>query len=721
MELICLFCPAFITLLIMLPHYQKEKKYDILKIICLYFIHVLAINGIILLITKNFFNINEYVFTVVFSMKYLLLGITLSFIIPFIEINNKKLLSESYYNELWKKTKIKLGVLKKFIKNHKELLFSLIFVISIFILDLFLRYIEYKNIGFYGVLELSPNILTLGYIFLITTIGLIIPKVLSNIWYIITYIITLLLFCIDYFLINIKGEPFTINQIGVAAEGVEFINFVIEKINLEFIIILLTSIILFIFSIWVNQKIVRKKFKIMSTIKLIFIIVIFMLINFIGVKKLGTYEEGVFFNQVLLPRFNLENIVDSNKTLSVAGIYEYHYRDIKYYIESNLEKMEKSEINKLIKERQISYQENEYTGIFKDKNLIMIMLESVDYTAVNNESMPTLSKLMKKGWTFTNRYSQFANGSGNTIATEYTSMTGLFYEDSLYNINRNDYSLSLANMFKNNGYRTTSIHENEGIFYNRNILHKSFGFDDSIFLLDENPKIERYIDTNLVSNNVIDRIIFSEEKFMTYMITISAHGPYTNNYLCHSDEEAASDEKACLEYGHKKTDDMLKELLEKLEKSGMMDDTVLVLYSDHHAYSYNYTEDELEEYPEVDYNKDIKNIPFVIYSNDIKRKEFKDIYMSDIDIVPTLLNLFGIKYEPQYYIGADVFASYHPNMIIFNNYGWYDGNQYSLNLGVDTTTSEYINNSTYVKKLLDLNKILINNNYYKYFKQEKDE
>ena len=38
---------------------------------------------------------------------------------------------------------------------------------------------------------------------------------------------------------------------------------------------------------------------------------------------------------------------------------------------------------------------------------------------------------------------------------------------------------------------------------------------------------------------------------------------------------------------------------------------------------------------------------------------WEDDRVNDIDIVPTIINLFGIDYDPNNYIGTDVFSKYH--------------------------------------------------------------
>ena len=271
-------------------------------------------------------------------------------------------------------------------------------------------------------------------------------------------------------------------------------------------------------------------------------------------------------------------------------------------------------------------------------------------------------------------------------------------------------------MFNLNNYQTNVIHENTGTYYNRDFLHNSLGFSNRYYVLDHNNNFNRYNDPGLVSNNDIYKQIVNKgnkEKFMSYIITISAHGPYVNNYACSFDEIASSSEKDCVVFLAKRTDEFLRLLLERLKNDNLLDDTVIVLYSDHYAYGYNYGEEEKRLYEKVDDNRIIQNLPFVIYNPLIKHKVFNNTVIDDIDILPTILNLFGFDYDANEYLGTDIFSTNHENIAIFTDYSWYDGTTYSFNKDVDKNSDTYKNNSSYTSNLLDINTKMISSDYYK--------
>ncbi len=548
--------------------------------------------------------------------------------------------------------------------------------------------------------------LTLLYSLLITSVLFLLPKILSKILLIIYYILMLILFLVHYMLFIIKDQVFTVYDLFNTQEGLTYINFIFKEIKLPLIIIIIISLILLIYTFKQINKI-KKNLNFKKNILLIITsILIFILTKNLLVLSLENYENN--FNKLLYPKYYYDEFVNRNRSMLVCGMYEYTFRDIYLYNKTQHSLFGSiEEIEKIMNENKITFEENEYTGVFKGKNLIMIMMESIDNIEINDKTMPTLNYIKNNSWNFTKRYSK----NTSTINTEYTSITGLFYTDLIYNTNNNNYSLSLPNIFNKNGYITSSAHNNTGSYYNRKSLHKTLGFQKSYFLYDILGSKLKYNDKQMIEiDDIYNKIIPKDNNFMTFIITITGHGPYQNQDVCTG--IGLKTEKECLDYKSKLTDDMLKLLLERLEEDKLLDDTVIILYSDHYPYAYNFTEEELSKMDRIDESYKIRNIPFMIYNKNIEYKEF-NMLVNDIDIEPTILNLFGIEYNPNLFIGTDLLSKSHKNITIFPDYSWYDGNIYSLNNGVDTSSAYYKEISNYVKTKIDLNKMIVSNNYYK--------
>ena len=302
----------------------------------------------------------------------------------------------------------------------------------------------------------------------------------------------------------------------------------------------------------------------------------------------------------------------------------------------------------------------------------MIMLESVDSWLVNEEDMPALTNLQKSGWNFINRYAP-AFGSGATINTEFSALTGLhtpIQGNASYNYVRNLFPYSLPNLFRNDGYIVNSVHFNYGAFYNRTNLHKALGFEHHYSLIDMGYSNETMDDRKLVNNDEIYKLIVpsKNQKFMTFITTYSTHGPYNeNNGMCNKVFDENKDEIIdidkelfCIKKLSKMTDEFIQNLIKRLEDDQLIDDTIIVLFTDHYAYGYSNVY-EVKNISDVNL---VQNVPFIIWYNNIDSKVI-DTLVDSTDITPTVASLFGLNFDEKYYVGTNVFGDKHDNFVYF--------------------------------------------------------
>lgn len=615
------------------------------------------------------------------------------------------------------------------IKSEKRLLYSILFFVINFLIfysiDIFIRIVAIKICNYGSSLMLGPNLFTFLYISIFITLIYILPKIYSYILLILVYINTIIIFFVHYFLLKIKGEAFAIYNLQNTSEGAKYINFLYGKINPSLIIFTILILLLCVVSIVLLIKI-NKNNKYKMPLFVYGPIFIICIISLFFVSNTLKYSKDEWEN-IDLPRYYYLNMNNPKKSIIVMGLYEYSLKDFINYIKiSRTTYGSVEKIHELQKKYQRNYEKNDYSNIFKNKNLIMIMMESVDYISIDKKSTPTLYKLINEGWSFPERYSALSTG-GSTILTEYASLTGLIYNQIYYNrILTNTYNESIPVKFKQNGYVTSFFHENNGKYYRRSDLHSSIGFDNMYFLYNmyENMDYDcstvsdtkpdtAYVscDAQFVENKKLyKKLVNKDKKFMSFIVTISAHGPYDNtNGLCPDYDD---DQVKCIKHLSGKTDKLIESLLKNLEEDNLLDDTVIVLFTDHQAYSLEYPEEYLKNLKTIDTNKNIKSIPFVIYNKNIKKNSFKDILVNDIDIVPTLLNMFGISYDPNTYVGNDLFSKNRKNLIIFSDGEWYNGKVYTGNKKKTVKDDEYKSNTMYTKDILKLNDMIISNNYY---------
>ena len=396
----------------------------------------------------------------------------------------------------------------------------------------------------------------------------------------------------------------------------------------------------------------------------------------------------------------------------------------------------KNENNNTIKEMHEYFQnesgslKNKYTGYFKGKNLILFMAESFNEIAVNKDLTPTLYKLVNNGFKFNNFYTPTIS---STIGGEFQELTGLVAASgflSPWKNGNNDYPFGIGKVFKDMGYNTYAYHDHSIYFQNRYIYLKSLGFDNfkgcnNGLEKSINCKIWPESDLEMINATVKD-YVNSDKPFFTYYVTVSGHGDYgwSKSAIANKNKDLVSGLKVSekpLAYlaAQIELDRALEKLITSLDSVGVLDDTVIALVGDH--YPYYMSIDEVNEISS--YKKDsvveVNRSNFILWNNKMDTVEV-DKVGSQIDVLPTLYNLFGVSYDSRLIIGKDILST-TDGLAIFGNRSWVsDKGTYFANtkkfVPVDgvKVTDEYINtmNKIVNNKVL-MSKNIMENNYYK--------
>ena len=350
----------------------------------------------------------------------------------------------------------------------------------------------------------------------------------------------------------------------------------------------------------------------------------------------------------------------------------------------------KSEINKTIEEYNKSVKTKNTSASFYDKNLIIIMMESFEWFAIDPYNTPNLwamktgsasANISKQGIVFTNYQS-----NNKTNVSENICMLGYMPNEATFVVdNSNVYATkySLPNLFKAEGYTTSYFHNWKINFYNRDTVNKNIGFDN-IYSLDDFEHSEKSTKFNFYNREsdfveqFMDKIAPTTGKFMSFYTTVSSHGTYTvqndrfekyfqtydsnleqmkawfeeQGYIYPEDEEYQSILK---EYksAAMDTDEMIGKLFAHLNSSGLIDNTAVMVYSDHNAYYQNLTK-KIKGTEDADYSSQIAySVPLMIYAKDLPSIEIKN-FCSTYDIYPTLCEMFGLPYNTINALGKDM-------------------------------------------------------------------
>ena len=356
--------------------------------------------------------------------------------------------------------------------------------------------------------------------------------------------------------------------------------------------------------------------------------------------------------------------------------------------------------------------QNEYTGIFKGKNLIYITAEGFDKIAVNKELTPTLYKLVNNGFVFENYYQPLFSVS--TSDGEYMVMNSLIPKEGVWSFYRSSniyMPFGLGNVFKREGYSpVNAYHDHTYTYYSRDESHPNLGFDKYVGCgngLEKlmNCKVWPESDIEMIDATINDYI--DSDKFMTYYMTVSGHLNYTftGNSMSYKNRELVKD----LSYSeHIKAylaanielDRALEKLLIYLEDNKKLDDTVIVISPDH--YPYGLKTSELNEISDTDRSDKFEmfHTSLIIYNSEMKENVKVSKYVSSIDVLPTVYNLFGIEYDSRLMMGRDALSDSEGLVMLsdrsfINKNGSYNSITGEYKSFKSDVSNEYVDNMNY--------------------------
>ena len=621
------------------------------------------------------------------------------------------------------------GKIKKVLENifsNNIVIFVLFWIFAILPLvtsDIILRYVL-NPISLKSSYVFVPILFNLFWISLILYIcKFILPKKIGRVIYVIFTVIFGFWFFVNFISFKMFSKYLWIETIFLFSEAKNYSSAVIQYINIKVIlvgIIYIGSIALTCI-LWRESKIKNRIIRVLPVV--IFIIGILGVNAYMGVKLDKDKANGAW--EVWdKPTLVYSKFADSNKSLNIAGLYQYTFKSIyKTFLNKNKVLPEKEAIvDKFFAERSIK-KANEMTGILKDKNIIFVLMESIDDWMINDKYMPTVKYMMESGINFTNHYMPNV-GVGYTLNAEFAANTGFYCpstETSASIFTKNSFPYALASMANEKGYIGNSFHFNGKNFYNRLGLHRQFGYKDYKSFMNY-LSIEKCVqDSEAVKSDKIYGMMTENEKFLDFVITYSVHLPYDKednklkgamaNYPELIDESLDLETRNALLLAHD-TDEFFRILLERLEEDELLDNTVIIAFTDH--YSYGITGGRSKVLALRGENEDAiaERVPFFIYSPGLEHREVKKV-TSTIDILPTITNMLGLD-NYGYYLGNDAFDDKYKGLVYFPNGNWYDGNiYYKAGQVVNEKDKEYVDETNkYIAKLIDINDYVILTDYF---------
>lgn len=398
------------------------------------------------------------------------------------------------------------------------------------------------------------------------------------------------------------------------------------------------------------------------------------------------------------------------------------------------------EINSYISSLSATKQ-NEYTGLFKGKNLIFITAEAFTAELIDPELTPTLYRLANRGIQFTD-YCQPA--SAGTTGGEYQNIFGMLPTSGGMSFKKtaNHYNyMTIGSQLDRLGYYGKAYHNNSYTYYSRNLTHTNLGYSDGF--MGYGNGIEQYVenqwpqsDYEMISGTLPEYI--DKQPFNIYYMSVSGHSGYsiegnamTKKHWDRVQHLPYSDDVKGYFAANLDLEDALTHLVSELENKGIADDTVICISSDHFPYGLD-SGGTLGNMPLLSelYGYNVENLfqrdhsRLILWCGSLEKEEpiVVDSPTSSLDILPTLSNLFGTEFDSRLFVGRDVFSDAEP--LVFNSqYDWKTdlGTYYaSRNLfvpaeGVESVPENYVENiKTKVQNKMTYCTLASNNDYFCY-------
>lgn len=376
------------------------------------------------------------------------------------------------------------------------------------------------------------------------------------------------------------------------------------------------------------------------------------------------------------------------------GNTNFHFLDTYNFVNNEVSKnkslptSEQDKIKKYFSDNKNKYITANLKGTYKGKNLIIIQVEALQGFVINNkvngqEITPNLNKFIKRSTYFDNYYYQVS--SGNTSDAEFMTNNSLFPAANgvacyLYCNNTFD---SIAKGFNAQGYKTYAMHGYKGAFWNRTVMNNQEGY--SKFYSDKDYKQDEIVGMGLSDKSFLNQsfniLKNSQQPYYSFLVTLSSHFPFDAGSKYGNFD--TGDYKGSLlgnyMQGIHYTDEQLGMFLDKLDKAGILDNSVVAIYGDHYA---------IPRQEESNLNKllnitnpteltwmELQKVPLIVHFPGDKNAGTNHLYAGEMDINPTMSNLFGLT--PKYEMGTDLF-NVKENTVTFRNGTFTDGHIFYL-------------------------------------------
>jgi len=311
---------------------------------------------------------------------------------------------------------------------------------------------------------------------------------------------------------------------------------------------------------------------------------------------------------------------------------------------------------------------NKYASIGKGKNLIIIQMESIQNFVIGEtyngqEITPNLNQLIGGDTLYFDHYYS-SMGKGNTADADFSTITSLYsvIEGASYDLYyENDY-IGLPRLLKNSGYSTNASIGMSKDFYNRDTAYANLGYD--CFYSSDTFDMNEISGMGLTDRSMFAQMANNLEKtktpFYSFILTLTNHYPYVLDESLISLKLKEVDVDS--QFGNylqavNYTDQAIGEFIDQLKDKGLYEDSIIVLYGDHHGLNYidddNY--EKMTEYLGYAYDYDsMLNVPLLIHIPETDINETITTVGGQVDFLPTIANIMDLELSESVILGQDI-------------------------------------------------------------------
>lgn len=404
------------------------------------------------------------------------------------------------------------------------------------------------------------------------------------------------------------------------------------------------------------------------------------------ISGLGNQDDGMTldFSQIQTPAVPVETVVQEDTATEEGKVYAPHVipgLDFAALAQAETDSSMRTLYSYVA--AQTPALENDYTGMFKGKNLIFITAEAFNYTVIDPELTPTLYRLTTQGIEFTNYYEPL--WSGCTSGGELVNLSGLAMNCEMNTYSKQKPFNTIGSQLMKEGYFSRAYHNNIYTFYDRHKTHVNLGYEQFIGMSSgmEDGVKDVWPQSDLEMFDFTVPQYIDQQPFSVYYMTVSGHCRY--NQLGNAQSKKNWDLVQHLPYSdgvkayiacNLELEKGLTSLVRQLEEAGIADDTVIVMAPDHYPYglgkAWGLKHDGLAELYGVDkydlFQRDKNTL--ILWSGCLEDMDLKiDAPVCSVDILPTLSNLFGVTYDSRLTVGRDVLGS-EEAISLWPDYSW---------------------------------------------------